>query len=284
MRAGWLVHPRNLIVYGVLLGATILTIRLQLTPWVVGTILASILAVYYFVLPAIAMRGLPVFDAEMRRLLVKGDAEKLLELYKARWLLRAFAPPGLMKFRLGQIHAARRIWSVAFQAYHEAMRAVRLKDRYPLVLGYAEAGFHSGEDEEIKRVLPELRKDTRAMGITTFMLVHVLVAGSAKKKTIRRVLDEWEDQALTDADRALHTLALAETLALEGRRARALETLGRIDVDQLPETIRPLATLLEAKIDHVEGRKKKARKLFDAVRRDPAGGRAKLELKEFLEE
>lgn len=284
MRIGWIVHPRNLIVYVVLVAATVLTVRLSLTPWVVGTVLATLLAVYYFVLPALALRGLPAFDNELRKLLVKGDPDRLLAFYKSHLMLRAFAPPGLMKHRLGQVHAARRVWPLAFQCYFEAMRAARVKDRFPLLLGFAEAGFHAGEDGQIRAALVELAKDPRVMSSATFMLVHVMIAGGSKPKAVRKVLDGWRRTAVSDGDRALLALAEAEASGLEGKRSSALETLGGIDRGQLPEAMRPLATLLEAKIHHVEGRRKQARRLFDEVRKDPAAGRARLELVEFLEE
>lgn len=284
MRIGWIVHPRNLIVYVVLVTATVLTVRFSLTPWVVGTVLATLLAVYYFVLPALALRGLPAFDGELRKLLVRGDPDKLLAFYKSHLMLRAFAPPGLMKHRLGQVHAARRVWPLAFQSYYEAMRAARVKDRFPLLLGFAEAGFHAGEDGEIRSALVELARDPRIMSPATFMLVHVMIAGGSKPAAVRKLLDEWQETAVSEGDRALYLLAEAEAQGLEGKRARALETLEQVDRDQLPGAIRPLADLLEAKIHHVEGRPKKARRLFDAVRRDPVGGRARLELREFLEE
>ena len=284
MRIGWIVHPRNLIVYVVLVAATVLTVRYSLTPWIVGTALASLLAVYYFVLPALAMRGLPAFDNELRKLLVKGDPDRLLAFYKSHLMLRMFAPPGLMRHRLGQVHAARRVWSLAFQSYYEAMRAARFKDRFPVLLGFAEAGFHAGEDGEIRSALVELAKDPRVMSSATFMLVHVMISGGAKPGAVRKVLGEWEQTAKSDGDLALYGLAEAEALGLEGKRAKALERLSEVDRNVLPEAMRPLADLLEAKIHHVEGRRKKARKLFDAVRRDPAAGRARLELREFLED
>jgi hypothetical protein len=284
MKIGWIVHPRNLIVYVVLVAATVLTVRYSLTPWVVGTVLATLLAVYYFVLPALALRGLPGFDNELRKLLVKGDPDKLLAFYKSHLMLRAFAPPGLMKHRLGQVHAARRVWPLAFQSYYEALRAARVKDRFPVLLGFAEAGFHAGEDGEIRNALVELARDPRIMSSATFMLVHVMIADGSKPKAVRKLIGEWQDTAVSDGDAALHALAEAEALGLEGKRAKALERLAEIDRDQLPEAIRPLAALLEAKIHHVEGRKKKARRLFDEVRKDPAAGRGRLELREFLEE
>ena len=284
MKIGWIVHPRNLVVYIVLVAAAVLTVRFSLTPWVVGTVLATLLAVYYFVLPALALHGLPKFDNELRKLLVGGDPDKLLAFYKSHLMLRAFAPPGLMKHRLGQVHAARRVWPLAFQSYYECMRAARVKDRFPLLLGFAEAGFHAGEDEQIRSALVEVAKDPRVMSPATFMLVHVMIAGGSKPKAIREVLDEWQDTAVSDGDRTVFALAEAEALALEGKRSRALERLSEVDRDLLPEAIRPLATLLEAKIHHVEGRPKKARRLFEEVRKDPAAGRAHLELGEFLEE
>jgi len=284
MKAGWIFHPRNLVVYGIILTVGVLIWRYEIKPWIPGGIIAFLLVVYYFGLPVMAMRRLPAFDAELYRLLVKGDADRLLPFYKKHLMLRAFAPPGLMNHRLGQIHAARRVWPMAFQAYHEALRELRMKDTYALVLGYAEAAFHSGEDAAMKPILPGLVKDPRTPAAISFMLVHVMVSGGAKDAEIRKALDEWKARASSDGDLAVWALADAEAVAREGRYKAALSRLEEIDRSLLPEAVRPLAVLLEAKIHHVEGRPNQARKLFDEVRKDPAAGRARIELRDFLDE
>jgi hypothetical protein len=133
-------------------------------------------------------------------------------------------------------------------------------------------------------VLARLRKDPRAMASVAFMQVHVMIASGAKPDAIRPLLAEWSRRTASDADAALVALAEAELLGLEGRRSAALEKLSSIDLDGLPDAIRPLAALLEAKIAHVEGQTPRARKLFNQVKKQAASGRALLELREFLEE
>ncbi len=283
MKASWLIQPGNLVAYGLVLAVGILTVRLQLDPWIVVPAMLAMSVVHFFVLPVVAMRKLPAFDAELRRKLVTGKPDDLLGTYHGQLLLRIWAPPGLMKHRLGQIHVARRAWGVAFQAYHEAMRAARREDEYAVMLGFAESGFHVGEDAAILPALARIAADPRTLAGTHFMLVHVLVSNPDRRAKARPELDRLA-RAATDRDEAIVALAEAEVLAAEGKHEKALSMVQGIGVPDLPETLAPLATLLEAKLLYVAGRKGKAEKLFERVRKDACCGRARMELEEFQQD
>jgi hypothetical protein len=283
MKASWLIHPRNLVVYALVVCTALASMKLDLNMLAVGAVLMVFLFGYYFVLTTIALRRIPAFDRSVSKLLVQGKPDEALRLYRRQWLLRGFSPPGLIKDRLGQIHAARRAWNPAFQAFHEALRAARPGDDLPVKLGYVEAGFHVGEDVAIGRVMSGIGDDPRLLPQTLFLMVHVMVANPDMRAQARKWLGLLRQRATAD-DASLVLLAEAELFAALGKRTKSRETLSEIDRESLPSTLRSLATLLEAKMAHVEGQKSKATKLFDRVRRDDACGRARIELEEFFED
>jgi len=284
MRLSWLVHPRNLLAYAAVACGGLATIWLEVSPWIVAPTLLVLLALYYFVLPVLALRGLPDLDEKIGRLLQSAEHEKAEALWRGALMLRLFAPPGVMKQRLGQILSARRSWKAAFQAYHEAVDHVRPADRFPVMLGYAESGFHVGEDDLVRPVMERLARDPRVVGMVPFMLVHLAVAGGEKgDPEPRKLLSAWKTRARSERDRALLDLATAEVMAFEGKRKKALEKVRATEVGHLPENVRALATLLEAKLLHVGKSEKEAADLFEEVEKNPAGGRALLEMREFLD-
>lgn len=283
MRLGWLIHPRNLVVYAVVAIAWLLTARLGLDRWTVGGVLLVLLLLHYFLLPAVALRGLGPFDEKLRKLLYAGKPDELVRFYRSHLFLRAYTPPGVMKHRLGQIHVARRAWEAAFQAYHEALQGVPSADRYAMETGYAEAGFHVGEDGAILPVLGKLARDERTQPLTLFLLAHVEISDPDRRTHARRAL-KMLTRSASGADVSLVTLAQAEMLGAEGKHERAQELVEELDDASLPDTLQALAPLLRGKLLHVRGKRGSARKLFEKVRRDGRCGRAQLELGEFLDE
>lgn len=283
MRAGWILHPRNLIAYGLVALAAILTYRFHVTPWIAATAVGALIVAYYLVMPMVAMRGLEPLDRELNRLLVSGKGDAALALWNRRILLRLFGPPAVTKLRLGRIHAARTAWRPAFAAYHEALGAAREKDPFALRLGHAEAGFHCGEDAAIQGPLLGLSADQRSPVVVGYMIVHVVLSGGGKTETARQVLDKWKDRASGDQDAAVMGLAEAEILEHERRRRDAAERLDKVKRRLLPQAIAPLADLLEGRLAYFDGRREEAERLFAGVRASAAGGRAHLELGEFLE-
>jgi uncharacterized membrane-anchored protein len=121
------------------------------------------------------------------------------------------------------------------------------------------------------------------MAEVLFMHVHVLVADPERRAHARRALERLEQRG-GPADEPLVELARAEVAAASGRHDRARRHLAEIDTDALPDTLRSLAPLLEAKLAYVRGRREEAQRSFAGIRGDAVCARAGLELEEFLED
>ncbi len=114
------------------------------------------------------------------------------------------------------------------------------------------------------------------------MIMHLVVSSGGKTDTARQVMERWRQRAAGEQDEALLGLAEAEILESEGRPRDAARRLAEVDRGLLDETVAPLAALLEGRLEHFDGNRKKAEKLFDGVRSSATCARARIELEDFL--
>jgi tetratricopeptide (TPR) repeat protein len=272
-------HPRNLVV--LLAAALLFILRWKYNLTLPGFLLFFVLplVVYFLVLPLVARKRFPAFERQVRILHMKGRWEQALAFYRRHLFMRAFGPVADMKRLLGQIHAFLFKWESARRAFSQSMAAGGPDPGIPVMAGYAEACFHTGEDREAAQALSSQALKKIRLPQNDYYAIHLLLEDEKKRGTARKIFEEtaWDEEK----DAAVRNLALAEILAEERKIDEALATLRKAGRDDLPRPLREMARLLEGRLLLLQKRKKEALAVLREIARSAPSGRHLIELEDF---